>query len=248
MRDSMVFYRSFAEALEQLPADLYKEAMQAILNYALNDIEPECSGVANALFIMAKPQIDTNNKRYENSKKGGRPKTKNQNADSGNQTETKVKPNNNQAETKQKPKSEKAKPNVYVNVNDNVNVDSKESNNTCVGYTDAFESLWKVYPRKKEKASAYKAYKARLKDYKHEQLLLATQRYAEECKILDTEERYIKHGSTFFGPSLPFADYLDSGYKKPVARSGTQKQNSFNNFEQRTYDFDALQRALQYKH
>lgn len=235
MRDSMVFYRSFAEALEQLPADLYKEAMQAILNYALNDIEPECSGVANALFIMAKPQIDTNNKRYENSKKGGRPKTKNQNADSENQTETKL-----------KPKSEKAKPNVYVNVNvnDNVNVDSKESNNTCVGYTDDFEKVWKVYPRKKEKASAYKAYKARLKDYKHDDLMLATQRYAEECKILDTEERYIKHGSTFFGPSLPFADYLDKGYKKPVARSGTQKQNS----EQRTYDFDALQRALQYKH
>ena len=240
MRDSMVFYRSFSEALDHLPSEQYKEAMQSILHYALDGTIPDCEGIAYAIYIMAKPQIDANNRKYENGKKGGRPSK---------QTETKEKPNNNQSktkenltETKQKPQKENAKPNVYVNVNDNVNVDSKESN-TCV-YSDDFEKVWKAYPRKKEKASAFKSYKARLKDYTPDQLLLATQRYAEECRILDTEDRYIKHGSTFFGSSLPFADYLAEDYIKPVARSGTVKENAFNQFNQRTYDFSELERKI----
>ena len=242
MRDSMVFYRSFAEALDHLPSDQYKEAMQAILHYALDGTVPECEGIAYAIYIMAKPQIDANNRKYENGKKGGRPSKQN---------ETKEKPNNNLTETKKnqtktkvKPQSENAEPNVYVNVNVNDNVDSKESNNIRVHYTDDFEEVWKAYPRKKEKASAYKSYKARLKDYTPDQLLLATQRYAEECRILDTEDRYIKHGSTFFGSSLPFTDYLAEDYIKPVARSGTIKSNSFTQFEQRTYDFAELERKI----
>lgn len=240
MRDSMVFYRSFSEALDHLPSEQYKEAMHAILHYAFDGTIPDCEGIAYAIYIMAKPQIDANNRKYENGKKGGRPSK---------QTETKEKPNNNQSktkenptETKPKPQKENAKPNVYVNVNDNVNVDSKESN--IRGYSDDFEKVWKAYPRKKEKASAYKSYKARLKDYTPDQLLLATQRYAEECKILDTEDRYIKHGSTFFGSSLPFTDYLAEDYIKPVARSGTKTENSFNQFSQRTYDFAKLERKL----
>ena len=126
------------------------------------------------------------------------------------------------------------KPNV--NVNDNVNVNVNDI------YTPVFEDLWKIYPRKKEKAAAYKAYKARLHEYSEEQLLTATKRYAEECRIMNTEERYIKHGSTFFGPSLPFADYLAEDWKPPED-SRKQRANGFHNFDQRDYDFDKLQKA-----
>ena len=78
----------------------------ALCNYALNDVEPELTGAPSAMFKLLKPQVDANNRRYENGKKGGRPKQ--------NQTETKPKPNNNQNRTK-------VKPNVNENVNVNVN-------------------------------------------------------------------------------------------------------------------------------
>lgn len=81
-----------------------------------------------------------------------------------------------------------------------------------VGYTTDFEEIWGEYPRKKEKGGAYEKYKARIADgFSHEELLEATKAYAAECKRNHTEERFIKQGKTFFGPSTPFLDYLKKG-------------------------------------
>lgn len=76
-------------------------------------------------------------------------------------------------------------------------------------YMCAFESFWKAYPRKKEKAKAYKCYQARLKDgFSEQELLNAAIEYARECKERKTDERYIKLGATFLSASTPFADYI----------------------------------------
>ena len=76
-------------------------------------------------------------------------------------------------------------------------------------YSVHFESFWNAYPRKKEKAKAYKCYNARINDgYSEEELLTAATEYAKECKERKTEERYIKLGSTFLSASTPFVDYL----------------------------------------
>ena len=106
MRDSMVFYRSFYEAIKDLDPEDFKKSVQAIAEYALDGKEPEAVGISKTIFVLVKPQIDANTKRFENGSKGGRPKN--------NQTETKTKPNHNQTVTK-------VKPNVNVNVNGNVN-------------------------------------------------------------------------------------------------------------------------------
>ena len=94
MRDSFVFYRSFYEAIADLPDADLAACFRAISEYALNDIEPEVPGIEKTVFKMAKPQIDANNKRYMNGTKGGRPITKSKPID--NQTVTNQKPNNNQ--------------------------------------------------------------------------------------------------------------------------------------------------------
>ena len=113
MRDSFVFYRSFAEAMKELPDDQKACLIDLICDYALDGIEPtEGTGAVIGMFKLMKPQIDANNKRYENGKKGGRPVTKDKAEQ--NQTITKTKPNNNQDKTD-------TEPNVNVNVNDNVN-------------------------------------------------------------------------------------------------------------------------------
>lgn len=105
-RDSMVFYRSFFEAVEDLPPEDFKQAVTAIMRYGLDGTADDVKGVAKSILIMARPQIDKNNKRYENGTRGGR------------------KPNDNQTITKTEPKCSNPKPNV--NVNDNVN-DIKEN-------------------------------------------------------------------------------------------------------------------------
>lgn len=131
MRDSIVFYRSFLEATEELPAEDFKRCIMTILKYGLDEEIPQTNGIEKTIFIMAKPQIDKNNKRYENGKKGGRPK---------NQTETEEEPNNNQNKTNQKPKDNQSltdskpiveieKPNVNVNANDNENVYVNDNDN-----------------------------------------------------------------------------------------------------------------------
>lgn len=101
-------------------------------------------------------------------------------------------------------------------------IKNKRSNNI---YGCFFEELWKIYPRKKDKASAHKKYKARLEDgYSEDELLTATKAYAEECKKNHTEERYIKQGKTFFGPDTPFTDYLKAGEENAVQETEAERQ------------------------
>ena len=108
MRDSFVFYESFYLAISELSAAQQSKIFQAICRYALYGEEPELKGASAAVFKLVKPQIDANNRRYENGKKGaehgikgGRPK---------NPKETPRKPLENPKET----------PNVTVPVTVNV--------------------------------------------------------------------------------------------------------------------------------
>ena len=152
-----MFYRSFVDAIRDLPGDQFKACALAILDYGLDGIEPEGIGIEKTVFCMARPQIDANNRRYENGSKGGRPKSK------PNLDETKP----NLDETKPNLDKTKPEPKEKDNVKENV----KEKDNT---YSCAFEALWAAYPRKKEKANAYKCYKARLADgFSEDELMTA---------------------------------------------------------------------------
>jgi hypothetical protein len=116
-RDSCVFYASWLDAIEAMPDNVRGEALMAILVYALRGETTEKMGaMTKVIMAMVKPQIEANNKRYENGCKGGRPKVEK------NQTVTKPKPNQNQNETK---KNQTVTYND--NVNDNVNVNDNES-------------------------------------------------------------------------------------------------------------------------
>lgn len=100
-RDGIVFYRSFYDAIKDLPPEEFKKCACALLEYGLNGTEPSGIGIEKTVFVMAKPQIDKNNQRYENGKNGGK-KTKPK--PNNNQTVTKSEPNNNKTETKPEPK------------------------------------------------------------------------------------------------------------------------------------------------
>lgn len=76
MMDSIVFYRSFYDAIEDLDDESRLEALEAIIRYGLYDEEPSLTGVCKSVFTIARPLIDANKQRAINGKKGGRPRNK----------------------------------------------------------------------------------------------------------------------------------------------------------------------------
>lgn len=71
-------------------------------------------------------------------------------------------------------------------------------------------------------------------------LIQCAKNYAEACKIEGTPERYIKNAENFLREFV-FEKYLPGRYKKPTPQ---KTKNSFNNFPQREYDFDELEKRL----
>lgn len=135
MRDSLIFYSSFAKAIKRLPDAEQLKALWAIIDYGLDDAEPEDDGgTYMSIFDMAKPQIDANIKRKADGAKGGRPaKNNNMEKTNGYEDEKPV--------VKKKKKAEKPEDNSpvagYVLLNDG----------TAYGVTEkALSELQSLYP------------------------------------------------------------------------------------------------------
>lgn len=122
MRDSVVFYRSFYDAIKDLPDADLAISFKAIMEYGLNGVEPDTSGIEKTIYLLTKPQIDANNKRYQNGTKGGRPKTE-------------EKPNHNQAITKPEPKEkEKVKDKVKEKDKEHIGRFAPPTTENVIGY------------------------------------------------------------------------------------------------------------------
>lgn len=117
-KKSFVFYASWMDAINELPQDMQLESIRAIIEYGLSgEVAENLSFTAKAILAIAKVQMDVNNVRFENGKKGGRPKNQTKpNETKQNQT----KPNKTEMEI--------SKPNVNVNVNDNINIKNHDIN------------------------------------------------------------------------------------------------------------------------
>ena len=205
MRDSLVFYRSFYEAVKDLPAEEFKDAVSAIMEYGLNDEEQAPSGAAKVFLIMAKPLIDANNKKHENGKKGaefgklgGRPKK-----------ETPRKPQENPNRT----------PNVNVDVNVNENIKESE------------EKKLRFYPPTLEELKKY----------------IADNKYnVDPERFIDY---YTANGWTVGKNRMKDWKAVVRNWDRSQKSGGRMRQEltaetKFNNFEQRSYDYAALESAL----
>jgi hypothetical protein len=73
MRDSMVIYRSFFDAIKDLDKNTQAEVWNAVFEYGMNFKETDLQGVSKAIFTLIKPNIDANIRKYEN---GNKPKVK----------------------------------------------------------------------------------------------------------------------------------------------------------------------------
>lgn len=108
-RNSTIVYRSFYEAIVELPEANQVEVWKALFEYALNFNEIPLKGLSKTIFTLIKPQLDANNQKYLN---GIKPKKK--------QKGSKKEPNIKEEESEQEA-NENANENGNENANENVN-------------------------------------------------------------------------------------------------------------------------------
>lgn len=228
-REAVLFYKSFEEAISMLPDEDQLKAYRSIVRYGLYGEEPDVDGVAGAIFLLAKPQIDANNRRYENGKRGGRPKKTEIESDYK-QNISEVKPNKNQNITNIKAK-EKDKDKDKVK-------DNKHTVRSSAQIESVFETVWKAYPEKKGKGRVSDKDKRKIAEVGIEKMLTAISRYKKE--VDGSGWKHYQNGSTFFHSG--YLDYLDENYEP--SRQRDRPASLFNNAPTRDYDMEELERKL----
>lgn len=194
-RNSCIFYKSFYDSIKELDPKDQVQIYNAIFKYQFDNELVDLKGVCKSIFTLIIPQLEANNKRYENGTKGGRPKTK-------------IKPNENQKETR-------IKPNENVNVNDNENNNDNINNNV----QNEFEELWKIYPKKVGKKKSFDYYKKARQKTSYETIKQGIENYVNYINSSKTPMQYVKDGSTWFNQEC-WNDVRD--YK--IAHKETQQE------------------------
>ena len=193
MRDSFVLHTEIAEHIEQLTMEQRGILFTGILNYVKGDEPPRMDSTVAMAFSFIRYRLDLEHEKYNATVEARR----RAGAASGEARRNKTE----QTGTKR----------THVeSVQQNEQKEDKEAK-----YSSGFLEFWDAYPRKADKGATYKKYQARLKDgYKPEELLMAAKNYRADCSLRHTEEKYIKHGKTFLGDSMPFTEYLEHGDEK----------------------------------
>ncbi len=127
-RESLIVYRSFYEAIKELPSQNQAEIWGAICELGFNNNLIELQGISKTVFILVKPQIEANYKKYLN---GLKPKNKQKVSDK-----------------KAKPKQSLSKPQGNVNENVNVNVNVNNTVNGIERKRDEFKKLLEPFKEK----------------------------------------------------------------------------------------------------
>ncbi len=103
---------------------------------------------------------------------------------------------------------------------------------------ERFEEFWEIYPNKQRRSMAESEYCKVILDgiFGEDDLVSSAKNYAEYCKITGIDKIYY---ACNFLAKVVFEDYLPGKYKKPVSK---KSGNSFNEFPQREYDFEELEK------
>jgi hypothetical protein len=174
MRDSFIFYRSFLKSIQHFDPVEQLELFQAIVQYGLDQHEPEMSRYVRAVWESIKPQLDANQRKYENGCKGGKPKA--------NQDLTTPEPPHNLMS------------NDNGNDNEKENDNAKEEGVMTKPKRDSsilFDQFWTLYPRKTSKQSASKAF-AKLKDKDQQAAINNISRLYSETPV-----QFVPHAATY---------------------------------------------------
>lgn len=228
-KDSFVLYTKYLTQVEKLDIEQRGILFTAILRYAAGESIPNMDSVTEMLWSIIEDQLQidfekyqkTCNARKEAGSRGGKARSKQNEANQANANFAKQS-QANQADSDNECDNE---------------CDSDNKKTMCKADADAlFEKLWTLYPNKRGKGQISNANKRHLLDIGYEQMARAIDRY--KADLARDNWRKPQNGSTFFHSG--YIDYLDENYTPP----GTVRTNKFNNFNQRNYDYNELEKQL----
>ena len=92
------------------------------------------------------------------------------------------------------------------------------------------ERVWPLYPRHIGKGQALKAYSARRKanELTLAEAVEACQNYNQYCVAHNVDKNYIKHPSTFFGPTHPYEDFFTKNLEQGQVNVTAETQAHMN--------------------
>jgi len=166
-RDSMVIYRSFYDAIKELPEKNQLEILKQIYEFGLDGIESELTGISKTIWILIKPNLEANRTKWESGCKA------------------KKKQSRSKAEAKPKQEVSEIEANVDVDVdvdeNEDVNVDVKVKKDKfdLSVYQDYAPIIKKWIDYKKSLKESYKSqmtldiFVRKLKDLSGDNILIA---------------------------------------------------------------------------
>lgn len=153
-REWFIFYRSFYEAINELPDENKLVLYWAIAEYSFTLQEPKLEWLNKTIWVLIKPQLEANNRRFINGKKWAKKK----------QEQSKTKAKEKQNESKSKPK-EKEKEKENVKDKEIVSKETKELapikkqitediDNLILELKSVCDEYWLAYDKTKERMFA----------------------------------------------------------------------------------------------
>jgi hypothetical protein len=138
-RGQFTFYRSFWEAVQELPKKDRLPILEAIISYALDGAIP--AGMTkgqSAFFLLVKPNLDIARKKAANGKQGG------------------SKPKANDKQTESKKENEKENENEIEKENE---IEGEKYKEQTPSTGSMFEQFWMNYPDQRDREGAEEAWK-----------------------------------------------------------------------------------------
>lgn len=148
-RGQFTFYKSYWDAIEELPSKSQLPILKAIIRYALFGEEPtSLSSVCRAVFLLVKPTLDASRKKAANGKLGGK-------SSKANDKQNESKP---QAPPKQTAREKEGEKEKEIEIEGENN---KRSNGEAPVPFDgkSFTAFWDAYPKKHGREAAWEAWR-----------------------------------------------------------------------------------------
>lgn len=178
-RQQFTFYRSYFEALKELPQELRLGALEAVICYALDAVEPQgLSPMQRMAFLLIKPTLDAGRKKALGGMKPKKKDTRKIEERSQKDTANK-KENENEVEAEGEIEKEK----------------ELEIEDECLW--QGFEKFWEMYPLKLGKDQAWEAWQQLRPDGD------------EACRVLyqwNNSQRWAREGGRFIPNPVKFLE------------------------------------------
>ena len=209
MKNSFLIYHEYKEHFELLSDEELGRFMRGIMSYEIDGVLPEFDGMLKMAFSFVRAQLDRDTKKYEEVK-GKRSKAGQKSAEQR-QTKATCVESDEHAPTKA---TVNVDVDVDVDVKDNVKdkTQKKRMKNkdiiVCDNVAAQFEVIWGIYPNKQGKQAALSHFDNALKNgVAFETIHEGVQNYAFYVQQKAIEQKYIKHGSTWFNQRCWEDDY-----------------------------------------